>query len=221
MSKSILVISPHPDDLEIGMGGTVAKLIEQGDTVISLIATDGSGSTSVNELAGEELAELRRQEAREAVSVLGVQTLIPLTIENVKTEKNKQHFKNDLKETVLRFKPKEVYIPHPEIDKHPTHKIVSELVLDELRELNKNKEYKAEKIWCYEVWTPFSSYDRIEDVSAFIDLKVLAIEAHRSQLEYKNYAEGILGLNKYRAVFDERHGVTSETYAEVFLELTI
>ena len=221
MSKSILVISPHPDDLEIGMGGTVAKLIEQGDTVISLIATDGSGSTSVNELAGEELAELRRQEAREAVSVLGVQTLIPLTIENVKTEKNKQHFKNDLKETVLRFKPNEVYIPHPEIDKHPTHKIVSELVLDELRELNKNKEYKAEKIWCYEVWTPFSSYDRIEDVSAFIDLKVLAIEAHRSQLEYKNYAEGILGLNKYRAVFDERHGVTSETYAEVFLELTI
>jgi len=221
MSKSILVISPHPDDLEIGMGGTVAKLIEQGDTVISLIATDGSGSTSVNELAGEELAELRRQEAREAVSVLGVQTLIPLTIENVKTDENKQHFKNDLKETVLRFKPNEVYIPHPEIDKHPTHKIVSELVLDELRELNKNKEYKAEKIWCYEVWTPFSSYDRIEDVSAFIDLKVMAIEAHRSQLEYKNYAEGILGLNKYRAVFDERHGVTSETYAEVFLELTI
>jgi len=221
MSKSILVISPHPDDLEIGMGGTVAKLIEQGDTVISLIATDGSGSTSVNELAGEELAELRRQEAREAVSVLGVQTLIPLTIENVKTDKNKQHFKNDLKETVLRFKPNEVYIPHPEIDKHPTHKIVSELVLEELRELNKNKEYKAEKIWCYEVWTPFSSYDRIEDVSAFIDLKVMAIEAHRSQLEYKNYAEGILGLNKYRAVFDERHGVTSETYAEVFLELTI
>lgn len=221
MSKSILVVSPHPDDLEIGMGGTVAKLIEQGGTVISLIATDGSGSTSVNGIPGEELAELRRQEAREAVSVLGVQTLIPLTIENVKTEKNKEHFKNDFKETVLRFKPQEIYIPHPEIDKHPTHKIVSELVLDELKESNKSKEYKAGKIWCYEVWTPFSSYDRIEDITEFVDLKVMAIEAHRSQLEYKNYTEGILGLNKYRAVFDERHGVTNEEYAEVFIEIAI
>lgn len=221
MSKSILVVSPHPDDLEIAMGGTVAKLIDQGLSVISLVATDGSGSTTVKNLTGDDLAEVRRQESREAVSVLGIQTLIPLPIENVKTEKNKEHFKNDFKETLLRFKPEEIYIPHPEIDKHPTHKIVSELVLDELRDLKKNKEYKAEKIWCYEVWTPFSSYDRIEDVSAFIDLKVMAIDAHRSQLEYKNYTEGILGLNKYRAVFDERHGVTNEEYAEVFIEISI
>jgi LmbE family N-acetylglucosaminyl deacetylase len=221
MNKTILVVSPHPDDLEIGMGGTVAKLIDQGLSVISLVATDGSGSTTVNNLTGDELAEVRRQESREAVSALGIQTLIPLPFENVKTEKNKEHFKNDFKETILRFKPQEIYIPHPEIDKHPTHQIVSELVLDELRELNKNKEYKAEKIWCYEVWTPFSSYDRIEDVSPFIDLKVMAIEAHRSQLEYKNYTEGILGLNKYRAVFDERHGATNEEYAEVFIEIAI
>ncbi len=42
MSKCILVVSPHPDDLEIGMGGTVAKLIDDGVIVISLIATHGS-----------------------------------------------------------------------------------------------------------------------------------------------------------------------------------
>ena len=219
MSKTILVVSPHPDDLEIAMGGTVAKLIDQGVRVVSLVATDGRGSTTVDELTGDELAEVRRQEAREAVSVLGIQTLIPLPIEDVKTEKNKQHFKNDFKETILRFKPGEIYIPHPQIDKHPTHRIVSELVLDELRELSNNKEFKVEKIWCYEVWTPFSSYDRVEDISKFVDLKIMAIEAHRSQLEYKNYTEGILGLNKYRAVFDERHGVTKMEYAEVFIEL--
>ena len=221
MSKTILVVSPHPDDLEIAMGGTVAKLIDQGVSVVSLVATDGRGSTTVDELTGDELAEVRRQEVREAVSVLGIQTLIPLPIEDVKTEKNKQHFKNDFKETILRFKPGEIYIPHPQIDKHPTHRIVSELVLDELRELSNNKEFKVEKIWCYEVWTPFSSYDRVEDISKFVDLKIMAIEAHRSQLEYKNYIEGILGLNKYRAVFDERHGVTKMEYAEVFIELML
>ncbi|TFG75368.1 MAG: PIG-L family deacetylase [Thermodesulfobacteriales bacterium] len=221
MSKTILVVSPHPDDLEIAMGGTVAKLIDQGVSVVSLVATDGRGSTTVDELTGDELAEVRRQEVREAVSVLGIQTLIPLPIEDVKTEKNKQHFKNDFKETILRFKPGEIYIPHPEIDKHPTHQIVATLVLEELKLLSEQNEYTPEKVWCYEVWTPFSSYDRIEDITEFVDLKVMAIEAHRSQLEYKNYTEGILGLNKYRSVFDERHGVTNEEYAEVFIELKL
>jgi LmbE family N-acetylglucosaminyl deacetylase len=221
MSKTILVVSPHPDDLEIGMGGTVAKLIDQGVGVISLVATDGRGSTTLNGRTGDELAEVRRREVREAVSVLGIQTLILLPVDNVKTEKNKQHFKNDFKETILRFKPEEIYIPHPEIDKHPTHKIVSKLVLDELKELSEQNEYIPEKVWCYEVWTPFSTYDRVEDISEFVDLKVMAIEAHRSQLEYKNYTEGIMGLNRYRAVFDERHGVTKEKYAEVFIELKL
>jgi len=221
MSKSILVVSPHPDDLEIGMGGTVAKLIEQGTDVISLIATDGSGSTTVNDLSAEELCELRREEARRAVSVLGIQTLIPLPIKNLKSDENKQHFKNDFKEMVLRFKPEEIFITHPEVDKHLTHKIVSELVLEQLRELGKSKHYKAQKVWSYEVWTPFPDYDRIEDITEFIELKTMAIDSHESQLDYKNYTEGILGLNTYRAVFDERHGVTDMKFAEVFKELTV
>jgi len=221
MGKSVLVVSPHPDDLEIGLGGTVAKIVDQGTSVISLVATDGSGSTSIKNLTAEEIAELRIQEAREAVSVLGIQTLIPLPIADVKNDTNKEHFKNDFREAVLRFKPEEIYIPHPEIDKHPTHRIVSELVLEELSEMTKKNEYKPGKIWCYEVWTPFPDYDRIEDISEYTDQKVMAIESHRSQLEYKNYIEGILGLNRYRAVFDERHGVTNVVYAEVFIELKI
>ena len=51
-------------------------MIDEGTNVVSLIATDGSGSTTIMELSGEEMAEVRRQEAREAVSVLGIQTLI-------------------------------------------------------------------------------------------------------------------------------------------------
>lgn len=221
MSKTILVVSPHPDDLEIAMAGTVAKSIEQGASVISLIATDGSGSTSLNNKSGEEIGELRRQEAREAVSVLGIQTLIPLTIADVKSEINKEHFKNDFRETVLRFKPDELYMPHPEIDKHPTHQLVSGLVVDELKVLSEDKEFEFGHIWCYEVWTPFENYDRIEDITNYVELKIMAIESHRSQLEYKNYIEGILGLNRYRAVFEERHGVTNVGYAEVFKEFHI
>jgi len=203
------------------MGGTVAKLIDQGVSVVSLVATDGSGSTTLSSLEVKELVLVRQQEAREVSEILGVQFFIPLPLNNVKSEKNKQHFKNDFKETVKRFKPEEIYIPHPDIDKHPTHQIVSKLVLDELKELSDNDNLQPQKIWCYEVWTPFSVYDRIEDISHYIDLKVRAIEAHRSQLEYKNYTEGMKGLNRYRAVFDERQGLTEMEYAEVFIELML
>jgi len=220
-NKNILVISPHPDDLEIAMGGTAAKMIDQGVSVVSLVATDGSGSTTVSGLEGHELALLRKEEAREASEILGIQFFISLPLKDVKSEENGEHFKNDFKETLKRFNPQEVYIPHPEIDKHPTHQIVSKLVIDELKELSQNDELRPQKIWCYEVWTPFSEYDRIEDISQYINLKVSAIEAHRSQLEYKNYTEGIVGLNRYRAVFDERHGVAKMQYAEVFIELML
>jgi LmbE family N-acetylglucosaminyl deacetylase len=46
-NKNILVISPHPDEREIAMGGTVAKLIDQGMSVVSLVAIDGGGSTTL------------------------------------------------------------------------------------------------------------------------------------------------------------------------------
>ena len=217
MDKTVLIVSPHPDDLEIGMGGTVAKMIDENIQVVSLIATDGSGSTTLKDLSRDELADVRISEAKKASDTLSVQVFIPLPLSDVKSERNKEHFKNDFKETVLRYTPDEIYIPHPDIDKHPTHQIVSTLVLDELKEISEHEP----KIWCYEVWTPFPHYDRIEDISKYIDLKISAIEAHQSQLEYKNYTEGILGLNKYRAIFDERHGHTKMEFAEVFIELPI
>ena len=38
--RNVLIISPHPDDMEIGMGGTASKLIDSGVDVVSLVVTD-------------------------------------------------------------------------------------------------------------------------------------------------------------------------------------
>ena len=70
MSDNILVISPHPDDLEIGMGGTVAKFTESGVNVVSMVVTDGRRSTSLYGLGEDEMAELRASEVRNATAVL-------------------------------------------------------------------------------------------------------------------------------------------------------
>jgi len=215
------VVSPHPDDMEIGMGGTVAKMINGGVEVVSLVVTDGRRGTSASGLGEDQIAELRVGEVREAASILGVSDLVLLGLHDVSDEDDRLALKDGLAKVLEGIRPSEIYVPHPEIDKHPTHRAVSHAVLDTLKEMLDTGGETPGRVWCYEVWTPFPAYDRIEDISQYVELKSAAVNAHRSQLEYKDYTEGILGLNKYRAVFDERQGVTDELYAEVFIELEI
>lgn len=221
MSDNVLVISPHPDDLEIGMGGTVAKFTESGVNVVSMVVTDGRRSTSLYGLSEDEMAELRGYEVRNATAVLGIGYLILLGLGDVRSGENKSSFASALEDAIERFSPREIYMPHPEIDKHPTHRAVSSIALDTLREMDSSLLPEGLKVWCYEVWTPFPSYDRMEDISLQMHVKQAAIDAHKSQLEYKNYTDGITGLNRYRAVFNETGGLTIMEYAEIFLEIKI
>lgn len=219
-AKKVMIVSPHPDDLEIGMGGTAAKLIESGTEVVSFVVTDGRRSTSRKGLDEAQIAELRKKEVREAAGILGLDVLALLDLPDAKDE-NVLVIKGEFEEVVDRISPDALYLPHPEIDKHPTHKAVSKAILEKLTEMASEGKEVPKHIWCYEVWTPFPSYDRIEDITEYVEVKTALIKCHKSQLEYKNYTEGILGLNRYRAVFDERHGVTDELYAEVFSEYKI
>lgn len=71
----IVFTSPHPDDLEIGCGGTIAKLVKQGYHVGMVHMTDGEPTPRGN-------SETRRAEARAAAQVLGVQVCEILTLTN-------------------------------------------------------------------------------------------------------------------------------------------
>jgi N-acetylglucosamine malate deacetylase 1 len=221
MSDNVLVISPHPDDLEIGMGGTVAKFTESGVNVVSMVVTDGRRSTSLYGLGEDEMAELRASEVRSATAVLGIGYLILLGLGDLRSAENGVSFVTALKDAVKRFSPREIYMPHPEIDKHPTHRAVSSAALEALRGMDRGLLPEGLRIWCYEVWTPLPSYDRIEDVSLQMHVKQAAVDAHKSQIEYKNYTDGITGLNRYRAVFNKTGGITVMEYAEVFAEIAL
>ncbi len=218
--RNILIISPHPDDLEIGMGGTVGKLINQGFNIISLVVTDGRRSTTLSGLSEDKIAKIREKEAEKAANILGIKNLFLLGLHDVKRREKQKEFQIKLEEIFDRFHPLEIFTTHPKIDKHPTHRTVSNLLLGTLSKRTKDNLPTPQKICCYEVWTPFEQYDRIEDISDYIDGKTASIEAHKSQVEYKNYTEGIKGLNRYRAVFQDTSGFTDIKYAEVFIELT-
>jgi len=68
-----LFIGPHPDDIEIGAGATIAKLRAMGKEVCYLICTDGRyGDTNCRGVIPEALAATRKAEAKSAAEAAGV-----------------------------------------------------------------------------------------------------------------------------------------------------
>lgn len=76
MSRDILIVSAHPDGMEIGMGGTVAKLVAEQAEITSLIVTDGGRASNPFGWTEQRIAEVRRAEALRAAEVLGVKDVI-------------------------------------------------------------------------------------------------------------------------------------------------
>lgn len=71
----VLFTAPHPDDLEIGMGGTIARLVHQGYRVAMVHMTDG-------EPTPRGTRDTRMAEMRRAAEVLGVQVHEVLSLTN-------------------------------------------------------------------------------------------------------------------------------------------
>lgn len=211
-----LIVSPHPDDLEIGMGGTACLLLERGVDVVSVVVTDGRRSANPLDISQEELVRTREREVRASSEILGVEISL-LGFSDMESNSNKREFSSRMTEIITDLRPGEIYLPHLEIDKHRTHRTVSLLTLDCLNAALGESPFECE-CWFYEVWTPFPSYDRIEDITSFADRKRRAIEAHRSQTAYKDYTDGIMGLNRYRGAFHDTADGFAPLWAEVFIK---
>lgn len=212
----VLIVSPHPDDLEIGMGGTACLLLERDVGVVSVVVTDGRRSANPLGVSQEELVRTREREVRASSEMLGVEISL-LGFSDVESDSNRRGFSSRMTEIITNLRPGEIYLPHPEIDKHRTHRTVSRLTLDCLNAALGESPFECE-CWFYEVWTPFPSYDRIEDITSFADRKRRAIEAHRSQTAYKDYTDGIMGLNRYRGAFHDTADGFAPLWAEVFIK---
>src|SRR5919199_1217963 len=68
----VLVIVAHPDDVEYGMAGTVARWVEDGKTVSYVLVTRGEAGNEDPALTAEQAAALREREQRAAAAAVGV-----------------------------------------------------------------------------------------------------------------------------------------------------
>ena len=73
--KKVLVITAHPDDVDFGAAGTVARLTDAGVEVVYCLVTDGDAGGSDRNTTYEQRAAIRRVEQTNAAAVVGVREL--------------------------------------------------------------------------------------------------------------------------------------------------
>jgi LmbE family N-acetylglucosaminyl deacetylase len=111
--QNYLFIGPHPDDIEIGAGATIARLVSEGKKVSCIIATDGRyGTTDPKTLNGEKLIALRQEETRAAAKTLGVNdvTFLPFSDGGLYDPRD---LTKALAIQIARQKPDVVFCPDP------------------------------------------------------------------------------------------------------------
>lgn len=176
---NILVVGPHPDDQELGMGGTIARLAAKGHAVTLLDMTDGEPTPHGSK-------ERRASEAAEAATVLGARRLaVGLTNREVEHSLDARR----RVAAVIRSERIDVlFVPYPE-DAHPDHRAVTRIAEDarfdaKLTKVDLPGEPRYPK-WLFHYWcthlriVPQPSF--LMDITGFETTKRAAILAYRSQ----------------------------------------
>ncbi|MXO33277.1 MULTISPECIES: bacillithiol biosynthesis deacetylase BshB1 [Apibacter] len=190
MKLDILAIGAHPDDVELGCGGTLAKMISENKKVGILDLTEG-------ELGTRGTAITRKAEAEEASKILSIAYR-----ENLKFRDG--FFKNDdthqieLIKIIRKYKP-DIVLANAVNDRHPDHGKAAKLVYDAcfLSGLLKiqtsyngvtQDTWRPKHIFNYIQWNE-EKPDFIIDISHFLDKKIEACMAYKTQFYDPNSLE--------------------------------
>lgn len=175
-----LVIAPHPDDAELGVGGTMLSLLAQGATVGILDLTDGEPTPHGS-------PEIRRRETEEATAMLGLSWRGNLGLTNRRLEADLEA-RARLAGVLRQLRPRYLFAPYWE-DTHPDHVAASALV-DAARfwaKLSKS-DLPGDPHFPHRILYYFSVHLRLHprpsfvlDITPYLETKMRAIACYRSQ----------------------------------------
>ena len=190
--KTLMAIMAHPDDIDFGSSGSVAKWCAEGWTVYYVLTTSGDKGTHEPTITGQELAAIREEEQREAARVLGVKEVFFLGLEDGFVEPNAE-LRERLVWLFRTYKPDVVLTWdgfRPSFN-HNDHRNTGIAVRDALFPAVRDRLYFPEHAeqglgeWRANEILLVGSQDPnyFVDVSDFIEKKADAILAHRSQVQ--------------------------------------
>ena len=194
-----MCIGAHPDDVEIGMGATVAGMIAEGRRVIVVDLTNG-------EPTPHGTPEKRAAEAKEAARVLGVERRT-LTQPN-RYLMDSVEARTELAEVIREYRPRTLFVPYHQ-DAHPDHLAASSIALAARFYAKFTKTNMAgEPFYPERVYRYMAVHQRIVvepsfvvDVTKSLETKIEALLAYESQFVANAGNAGIVELVRQQAAW--------------------
>lgn len=163
---NVLAIGAHPDDIELGCGGSLAKFVEMGVAVKALVLTKGA--------VGNRADYDRLQETRRALELLGITNVVTADFPDTRMYEHLADVIAWIEKQVYIFQPERVYTMF-ENDRHQDHRTTFDATIVACRQVH--------QVFCYETpssWTTFQP-QAFEDIDGYIGRKIDALALHESQ----------------------------------------
>jgi len=174
----LLAFGAHPDDVEIGMGGTLAKYANQGYSV-------GICDLTLAELSSNGTVAIRQQEATRAAELLGVKTRLNLRLNDRGLYKTDEAIRQ-IAAVIRQYRPRVVFAPYW-VDRHPDHGNCAFLVEEAVfsagirrYDTGGHSAHRVTALYYYMI----NAYDRphfVIDISDTIEAKLASLRAYESQ----------------------------------------
>lgn len=197
----VLGVAAHPDDLEFGAAGTIAKFIAEGAKGYYLILTNANKGTSDRSMEPARLTEIRREEQRQAGKTLGLTDVFFCDYDDGYLECSLE-VKRDIcrvirtvkPDVVVAWDPSSLYSSERGFINHPDHRAAGQAALDAVYPLARDHlafpELLTEGLEPHEVATMLllnlDHPNYSVDISGYIETKLRALGAHASQVPDPN-----------------------------------
>jgi LmbE family N-acetylglucosaminyl deacetylase len=222
-NMNVLVVSAHPDDIEINCAGTLKKMVDRGDTVYVCNLCDGNMGHVV--IMPEELAAIRLKESQDAAAVIGAKFLPPIAGDLVLYHQDKAT--RDKVVDIIRAAKPDLIITHTPEDYMPDHIAVGKLVFD-ASFCASLPHYETECDTVVPI-CPIYYMDNLGtfkftpteyvDVSDVIENKLKGLNCHKSQLQWLKDHDNI-DFNETMLTFSRMRGFQAGVkYAEAFQQV--
>ncbi|HIE16902.1 MAG TPA: PIG-L family deacetylase [Dehalococcoidia bacterium] len=186
-----MVITPHPDDAEYGIAGTVARWTSEGKGVIYVVCTNGSKGSNDPEMTPDHLAAIREQEQLAAAKLLGLKDVIFLRHED-QTLEDTPEFRRQIVCLIRTYRPKIVATsdPYRRYIWHRDHRITGQVVLDAVFPYARDRwaypgliaqglePHKVEEVLLWGAEQP----NYFTDIADTFEIKMSALRCHHSQV---------------------------------------
>jgi LmbE family N-acetylglucosaminyl deacetylase len=188
--KIAMVVGAHPDDPDIGAGGTVGRMIKAGWRIVYVVCTNGDKGTSDPDMTSERLAEIREKEQRAAAAAIGVSEIVFLGYPDGDLEDTKV-FRGQLVRLLRKYRPHTVFThdPYRKYMTHRDHRVAGQVALDAVFPYSRDQlfypEHRQEGLTPHKVTEVylFGSEDpnHFVDISETWDSKNQAVGCHITQ----------------------------------------